>query len=1428
MARFAFFVVCGLLAVVVAAGAAGLHLLRTDLAYTHASVDLSHAAFRGLRVTLKGKDPVLRADRFEIRYNLRDLAVGSRRAFGLVAINADRPRVSLVHYTNGTWNVPFPQRSSPGPNLSFGPFVFTARIRDGSITVHDATRADPRVRDFAVTGIEVRADIDQNARSTYRVGAALVEEGRTYPFSGEGLLDDRIGYELNEWTSRSIPLSSTLNYLANSPQFDVAEGVLDDVDARYYGLAGRDGRIARHLAMHGYLRSFRVYVRNVGVPLRDGHGEIFAYDDGLVTPRIDATLAGIPLVVTGGFYDLADPAFRFGIRARGSLAQVGRLSAMLAGKHIGGDISLDALAEGSAAKPLVFVRAASRHVTYSNMPVDDAHALVAVNAMNADILNAHARYRGVTVGVRGHAVLNSTRAASEGVVHVSGSLAALPYATILTGNMRLDGTVVASGTADAFNAGGVIDGSGPGTRLDGTLRFAPSGTGTIGPLEIDRSDGSSLYARIAIDRTSGESLAIADAQQWQLRARGLHATLSGSIGAELRHAQVAALGSALAVGSGAVGMLDGSVAGSLAKPAYDLHARLVGLPLATAVALAAREIPYPEGSIDANVHVLGSGMTPRVSGTIEMPEGAVNGLPFQNVAVNLAGTLQGIAANGHATVGSTTIGFMGRYANRIASGRVSAPRADLADFNDYFDQGETLAGTGALDASFTFSSSGLASSGNVALHGLRFRRFDLGETDAVWKTRDQTVTAQASVAGRGGRFQIAGDVWPRLQFTASARDVDASEYLPLFGVNAPVTGIVDAEATVTGHYPAITASARASVSHGTIGRLPVQTLNARLSAADGRARIETANLVVPHLSVSGAGTFGLRPTDPLALTAHITSDDLGGLYNQAMGQHLDVAGTLDSTVRLGGTFLSPTLDDTLTLSGLRYGGFDVPHVAAEIAATRTSASLRNGEVDFAHGRLVASGTVPIARSGEAVQVALGARNIGLDSFAALLPKGTKIGGVLDGNLTIAGATLDPTLGGSLALQNGAFSAPFFQTPLTGIGTNVAFAGHRIAVRNAAATVGGGTISATGDVTVADLRAPMRNLAFRFDARTQNAGFNLPAYFRGKVTANVIASRTPNGPITVGGNVAIEHARIPVSAIYNPSSSKTPAVPPPIAFDHFGITVGQDVRVQSNIIDVGATGKMTVTGTLAQPVLAGGFNATGGTVDVDHEFRVQHGTIAFHPSDGLMPTIDTVATTSIDNPQTDITLHVTGVVPHLNLGLASDPTYSRAQILGLLLGVQSLGALEGVQTGSSQAITASSVAESQAEGLLRTQLTRGIFEPLQTNLGNMLGLSNLQLYPDTTGGFTANATKGLGKNLNAVFGQTFGSVSRQMIGVRTTTYHNYALQATYWQQEGAIGFDQNNPSFLQSLSTGSLNQELLSSTPATGTNGYSLAIQRRYP
>lgn len=1663
-----------LLGAALAANAAAARV-RGMLAFTSASIDLHHAAFTGLRVTVNGKDPVFEADRLEIDYDLRGLTLAARRAFGFVGLEAIRPRVTLVHYKDGSWNVPLGKGGPAHANPAIAPYIFDVRVRDGSIAIRDETRLYPQSQTVNVDGIDVDASIDQNARSTYAVAAALVDSGHAYPIHGHGTLDDPAGFELNRWTAAALPVGPLIDYALNSPSLNMADGYLRDVDARYFGLPDTHGTIVRHLAANGVLDGARVYLGSLTAPIRDLHGRVEAYDDGMTTPRMDGDLAGIPLVAAGGVYHLTAPQLRMAANGRGTLAQLGSVSPMLGRAGVSGDLAFSLFVEGDAKQPLIFGSVKSTKIRYHDIPVRDVAALVALNGTEADLLSARARYGPFAISGRGRTLLNTKRPYAQGVARVSVPSSALPYAAAIAPGLDLTALVAAEGHADRFTAGGIVEGANPEARLDGTFSFFPNGNGTIGPLALDRRDGSSLYVRVSVDRTHGDDVAFVAAHDLHVdTARNptlpgmrlgalprLSATIGGDVvaqvhgshlvaaqvanaqaagpwgrltgdggytngavalqgrltasldalsgilghgvvahgridaplavvsdgrrtvaqirdarfaGATIRGVPIASLsgtfgmrgssaydiygarigvahGDVVASGSfgnggtlhvaasgldpgsfagrtplsggrlgmvGAVGgtlkapraqagivlsdaryrrtpvdagtaldyangrldvdgatlaygtmlaTLDGSVAGIDPRgpfaPRYALQAHLRGAEIAALAASAGRKLPPTDGQIDADMRVFGAGSSPGVAGRIEIPIGSVNGLTFEDASVAVGDNVRALTArDGRVVIGTTTIGFDGSYAGGTAALAVRAPHADLADFNDYFDQADTLGGTGSLAASVRVGRT-IGSNGAVALQHLRLRRIELGTTNARWTTTGSTVRTNVAVRGASGAFGLAGSVGlptsdpmrdtirrSDLDLTASAQHLDLREYLPLVGLQAPVIGYIDAAGSVRGRYPALAANAHAALSNGAFGRIPIEELDATASVHGSRAQIDAARLRVAHLTIDANGSAGLQPRAPLALTAKIASDDVGALYDEALGQTLALSGTLASTLTIGGTPASPTLRDTLAVDDIRYHDFAIPHVGADVVADRHTATLSNGVVQFTRGRIVASGTVPVGPAPAAprgrpvavaalgvpagaippargLQIGVQAQGIELGQFASLLEKGTHLAGTLDGRLGVGGTMDAPALNGGLTLAGGAFSSPSFTSGLTAMTGDVTLAGNELRLVSFDAKAGAGTLAASGSAHVPELRDPLHDTTFRFQADATNAGVDAPQYFRGVLNGNVYAQRTAaRDPIHVGGEIAISNARIPTTAFYNPKAPKGAKPPPlPIAFDDFKVSAGRDVRVQNSFVDIGVSGALTVGGTIASPTLAGAFNSTGGTIDVYRDFRIQRGRVAFTPADGLMPAVDAVATTTLSNPPIDIRMTITGIVPNLNLGLTSDPAYPRAQILGLLLGVQALGAIPGVTSGTAS-VTPASLAESEATGILQTQLTRTLFEPLQEGIGQALGLSNLQLYLNSNGGFEAHASKGIAKNVQAIFGETVGNPARQIVGLRATPSKDFAIEATVFQQEGALGFGATQ-SYLQSLAY-PINQTLNAITPDEGTSGWSFSLQRTYP
>ena len=956
----------------------------------------------------------------------------------------------------------------------------------------------------------------------------------------------------------------------------------------------------------------------------------------------------------------------------------------------------------------------------------------------------------------------------------------------------------------AHNASAVAAGSiGNGGRLAFSVsRFPVAG----GFADAAATASGSLKA----PRVSGAAL-LADAKYKNYPIAGASAFTydRGTVG--VRDATIAA-GPALAVADGTV------------WPRYDLDASASGL------------FSYSQfqGSVDANVHVAGSGTSPVVAGTIAAPEGNVHGLAFRDMRANISGTPSDLSVrNGSVAIGSTAVAFNAAYAPGDMRATIAAPRADLADFNDYFDSGDTLAGTGRLAMSVAYTPFSLASTGNVNLQGVRFRRFEIGRAKANWNTNGEHTSVLADVGGAHGTAHIAGTVVPAsktLDLNANVRNLDLNNWLPLLGMNAPVTGYIDANAALRGRYPDIALNANANMRDGVVGRVRVQKATIAATAMDGRGRITQAVVQVPYFTASGSGTFGLHRNDTLALTVHGTSPDVGKLVQTFSGKTNEIAGALDTTLHVGGTAQNPNVDDTLALTQLRYAKFAVPKVQAAMNIDKRRVALTKGVVTLRKGSISASGTAPVqAASNGPISIALAADNVDLSDFTAALPQGSTLKGALNGALHVGGTMRSPLLNGSMALRNGYFVGPIDQNPISNMNGTLAFSGTTIALQDVRANVGSGKLAMNGTASLPTLR-DFRAATFDSTIVADDAQVNSPQYFRGKFNANIHAYRTRGAPATIAGNVDIPSARVPLSAFWNPKAPKTPARKPlDLAFD-MTANVGRDVRVQSPNVDVGAQGRVKITGTMAKPALSGRIASTGGTVNFLRDFTIQRANVAFDPANGIWPNINAIATTTVSNPTTYIQLQVEGLAPNnMQLNLQSDPTYDKSQIMALLAGLQNFGAVPGVASTSNGngtgGFTLGGAVQNMALGQLNTLFTRNLFEPLNASLGQALGLENLQIADSFTSGFGINAAKAFGKHITASFAENLGEPRQQSLTISAHHGENKAFSMMLYsvQDPPLTGFlSQNTNPFKFNNAFGNSTM-----TAVSGTNGVSLLYQHLF-
>ena len=950
---------------------------------------------------------------------------------------------------------------------------------------------------------------------------------------------------------------------------------------------------------------------------------------------------------------------------------------------------------------------------------------------------------------------------------------------------------------------------------------------------------------------------------------------------------VAALGRTYGSFAGRVDGIGGSGANALA---YDLGARVPIGDVEEVRSVLRMPVKYLDGSFSADVRVRGSGARPRVDGDVAVPEGSYNGLAFHAAHAAVALTRDSLSAqNGVVTVGSThaQVAAALSVASRAFSVDVRSADANLADFNDYFDEAETLDGRGSVALALANDGRTTRTTGRVDVTGLRYRRFAFGATAATWSQHGRAVDGALNVRGAHGTLRgngtviaAAGDpvrAFERATYRANlqAQRVDLATWLPPFGITAPVLGQVDARGSVAGSWPRLAVNGDAALSNGSIFGYAVR--DGHMHAAGDAARVALSNTVLDlgFARFDANGSFGFARSDPLALAIHGETPDVAKALASAFpkGPRYDVGGALQATASIGGTFAKPHATAGFELTNARYTTLAIPRVLGNVTYDGQKLLVNEAQATFVKGTALVAGSLPFSLQPLGVKptaplsftLALG--GVDLAPFAPFVPgPQTKLGGTLDGRVAIEGTLQAPRVIGNVALANGSYVSGLDRAAITNANAMLAFAGTSVALQALHANVGGGTLDGSGQL---DLPFP--------DVHTGNYGITLIAHgaridspqFGTGTVDGTMSLRNAKPMAVLSGNLALTNASIPILSIYRNTAGgagggAAPGGGPPLnlAFD-LTARAGKNVHVQASspFIDVGATGQLALTGTLASPKLAGVLTATPGGIfsTYNRAFRVQQAVVSFDPANGMLPYIDLRAYAHVTNPDpdptrnavgsADITVTVSGPADELAAGrgggitYASNPPYSQEQIVGLLLDASLFGAVNFGQQqngttlrgapGESNPLLPPGVTPYQAGvinfnqeafSVLNGQFTHRIFGPIERLFTGRFGLTDFELTVDYGGGIGYNALKQIGhRDVYASFGQTLSSPVRTTLGFTARPNATESVQFNYFQQNGDPAFTNNANGTAAFTNV----QRLRGIRPVSNRKGFTFSIVRKY-
>lgn len=496
---------------------------------------------------------------------------------------------------------------------------------------------------------------------------------------------------------------------------------------------------------------------------------------------------------------------------------------------------------------------------------------------------------------------------------------------------------------------------------------------------------------------------------------------------------------------------------------------------------------------------------------------------------------------------------------------------------------------------------------------------------------------------------------------------------------------------------------------------------------------------------------------------------------------------------------------------------DNPQISAKAGGGTSAAGARQGQVvdltarlaDLAliapgfPGPLTVKGTVGQSAQGYAVRVsAAGPGGLNADiggdvaadfATADLTLKGGVDAGVVNGlieprsirgptrfDLRLKGKPGLSALSGTVTLGPARLAAPTLGIAADPVNATVTLAGGRAQVQ-AKATVGGGTVTVNGPVTLADpfpadLTAKLANVLFKnpdlFSTRVSGdlsvkgpltGGAQIAGALRLGQTEIQVPSTglggsasIPDGLTFVDGTVQ-ERATRARAGLAKPAAAQATSRAAPFGLD-ITVSAPNQVFIRGRGLDAELGGRVKLGGTTENVLPSGGFDLLRGRLDIlGKRFDLSQASLQLEGR--FVPMVQISASSENDGVTSTIT--ISGEASDPKITFSSSPPLPQSEVLSQLLfgkGLNKISALQAAQLASAVATLAGKGGE-------------GIVGKLRSNFG----LDNLDVQTGTNGGAEVKAGKYLSKRLYSEV--TVGSDGKSSISLNLDLTKSVTVKGT---------------------------------------------------
>ena len=643
--------------------------------------------------------------------------------------------------------------------------------------------------------------------------------------------------------------------------------------------------------------------------------------------------------------------------------------------------------------------------------------------------------------------------------------------------------------------------------------------------------------------------------------------------------------------------------------------------------------------------------------------------------------------------------------------------------------GQQIPVTGELNANITLHGTELHPLGNGSIALSKATAYDEPVTSAEVKFSGSGDEAQADVSVQlpAGSIQGKTTLRPRdktyeAQLTSTGIQIEKLQALKTRNIDA--SGAVKLNASGRGTFDNPQMSATVQIPSLVIQGQTIDQVNLQLNVADhmGNATLTSSVLKTSIQAKASAQLTGDFEADasvdtqgiPLQPVFAIIAPEESAAVTGQTEIHATMRGPLKNTNAIEAHVTVPILklayNNNIQLAAVSPIHIDYANGTVHIQKT----SIRGTDTD-----LQIEGTIPMATTTAMSLSVLGTVNMQL---AQLFSPDIRSSGEL--KFDLHGSGVGSNFGGQIQLANVAFSSADLPVGLQQGNGSLTLAGDRLEVSKFQGTIGGGSVTAQGGVT---LRPKVQ-----FNLGLSGNGIRIlyPDGMRESLDANLrLAGGTENA--VLGGTVNVSDLSFtPAFDLSSFISQLTGGVAPPPSQGlaqniqlNLAVHSTNNVNLVSRSLSVNGAANLQVRGTAAYPVILGRVNLTGGDIILNgNRFVLTGGTVQFVNPSETEPVVNVTLTTNIQ--QYDISMRFHGPVDQLRPQFSSNPALPEADIINLLaLGQTS----EARQANSSAGLSPSTT--QTGEGLVAGQVS----SELTGRISKIAGISQLSINPVLAGG-----------------------------------------------------------------------------------------------